>query len=320
MQYTCVDIPSPFFDLDQPNTVHLVGGAQEPGWVVLYEELGSISTSIDDAGNEVELVQAAGNPNFALYHRKSGRVRVFFYLYAIPNFQSATIAVKHPDIGPSSSARPGLLEWWQEPAYGLDERQLYNENFYQVNTLKPTGFTWAMLEFTVAYDPCVCEAKSFLEFDPTYWSFNLDEITGQLLSYTWVHGTPSAIFVPNSPFDPPSPAIQSLLPHYDKPLGVFNVLETPTVEVIRTSGPNPYVQGFRVQEPIRYVVNPYADLGEPTEVEAALYWEKCYLDDFEPYTSPAVGLSCLSDHVFVVNTGAGYEGRGFDYPNCIDEP
>jgi hypothetical protein len=296
--------------------------AEEPGWELLRKEVGGDTIAFNTVNNEFELTRT-DNPYFALYHPASGRLRVFFYLEPSAVVDLVTIAVRHDAEGfraGPDNARTGILEWWNEPAHALDTHQAYDGYFFQENVLLPDAYTWAMLEFKAAYDPCVCMATSYLMLDVDNWAFNYDPATGEVASFFRDNRTEVLLFVPNSRFDPPIPAFEPFLSHYPQPLGVFNLLSPPVLEVSRSKGPNPYVKGFRFAQPLEYVVNPYAGLGEPVAVAAALHWEQCYQDDFGSYATPRLGLSCLSDYLFVVNEGSGYEGEGLASPDCTGEP
>ena|GEM_PF-6710324 len=72
---------------------------------------------------------------------------------------------------------------------------------------------------------------------------------------------------------PPVPGIvPGRIPIYNNPLGLFNLLETPKLDI--TLHPA-WFMSFKIKEPIKYAVNPTAGLGALIQLKGALYFRPC---------------------------------------------
>jgi hypothetical protein len=140
----------------------------EDGWEILTMDFGGRMVAIGQMaiGNEVKLF-----PNFVIYNRYTSKLRVYYLIPQIENFNGAFISATFPtdglgrpkDDNPDfkKSIRTALfsfaypitnhLEEWNNKAY------LTATNNYQANK---DILQWIYGEFDVAYDPCTCLLKN----------------------------------------------------------------------------------------------------------------------------------------------------------------
>lgn len=119
---------------------------------------------------------------------------------------------------------------------------------------------------------------------------------------------PALILTPGSFFNVNSP--DALRPVYDNPLGIFSVLNTPTVEIADYQY-NIYEQNgefedirresYRFVGGLDYIVNSVAGLSaQPVQILGALVWTNCDWEGGGPnenfYSTPLINLSCLEDY------------------------
>lgn len=142
----------------------------EDGWEILTMDFGGrmVAPTQLALGNEVKVF-----PNFVIYNRYTSKMRVYYLVPQIEQFNGAFITATFPgtnltdprtDIDPSRSVRTALFSFAFPITNNLDEwnnkAYLTATNNYQANK---DILQWIYGEFDVAYDPCTCLLKNMNE-------------------------------------------------------------------------------------------------------------------------------------------------------------
>ncbi|WP_116124610.1 T9SS type A sorting domain-containing protein [Lewinella sp. IMCC34183] len=129
------------------------------GWELLYKNLGKASLPVDNA-------------SFALYNRYTGIIRVLFY---VPNanstFNAASVGARVYKAGEVVEGSQ-IFSYSSLPISPLETaRPSQARSYLQPNHVFESG-AWIILDFPTAYDPCVCDHTSGIEFAPTLQSIS----------------------------------------------------------------------------------------------------------------------------------------------------
>jgi hypothetical protein len=164
------EIANPFIPANlsaNPNIEHLYTPAYkdfhpEDGWELVIKNFG-------EWGSPASAVRV---PTYALYNRYSGLIRVFAYLTSGSDqtFNGALLHVYQPTspLWPKRSANLDHLIHPPNPPEDFDK----DLRVIAPNAYSQAGGTWILNEFTVAYDPCVCQNETLFRIRPTVFNIS----------------------------------------------------------------------------------------------------------------------------------------------------
>ena len=391
------------------------------GWELLYKNFGTSSARVPNA-------------SFALYNRYTGLIRVLFY---VPNssatINAASVAARSYRAG-SITHGSQIFSFHGLPIAALNKARPSQSMVYVQPNHMTTSGAWVVLDFATAFDPCVCNYTSAIEFAPTLQSISkidlvlegtgkseavyskvtgsnnaidiagkisngfvgatkrykdyqelIDEdkgtlsflsdfkflpavggiislldffVTGKKTSpmllgynsnYKFVgEGTlnflsgdyPTAILTPGAKFQP---AYASIVPVYDNPLGVFNLLMRPKInKYTKNTGQVygacdrdlHYRSAYQLDlSSIKYAINTAAGLqGRPLSIQAALRFRNCNNPGSQilskqlteqaanpgVFYSPLMDIDCLGDYPVILDM---FDYADFDYDtySCTED-
>lgn len=143
--------------IPQKNNDTLLDYKPEDGWELLHRHLGYQP----DETTFATTLQNRKNPYFILYNKYSGLFRV---IAALKDDEAETVNIQLLLLNPSSYKVSGLFGYYNNTAQTLDETsytRLSRSSKY------PGQNSWFMADFTLAYDPCVCNNESKLRINFT---------------------------------------------------------------------------------------------------------------------------------------------------------
>lgn len=229
------DMKAPWFD-DNPDLNEIQrykDYKNEDGWELLNQYFG---VEYNDNGS-VRHDNNVAFPRFVLYNKYRSLMRVFWYVESSYQYDSVIFntTLIRDNFNPRSSKIPNLLM----PNVGMTALDKLPFAYYSDtnHVLKYTPDyivktrhrkSWMYADYSIQYDPCVCLNTSSLYFE--LYTLRRDTIGSMILTDIDRYDV-IGLFTPgslNSSVQPSgSGVLRYLLPYYNNPLGVFNLLRTP---------------------------------------------------------------------------------------------
>ena len=124
----------------------------EDGWELVYKQFGE---KIGD------IIIPNSQPNFALYNRKTGKLRMFFY-YSVTNtdWNSMYLGLKFSEEDNFFPHITAALEHLNIPAEAIENYTDANLAVQVPNESPSTEGLWIFADIPIAYDPCTCQYSS----------------------------------------------------------------------------------------------------------------------------------------------------------------
>lgn len=238
-------IESPFDQLSNSNVFALrvsLDRLHQDGWELIDYDFGYKLEKKPLTG-EVSRVNQSGNgvvnPFFILYNKYTGVMRIFvaigqqFAGYSSAEFTLQVNSEKQPSVLNDRNVLMPLDDFVRSPTVKA------------VSTFINEAEKWFYADFLTQYDPCVCNFPSTMQLTVKL----IDE--AKITLHTYVD---KKIVMPGS--DNMDFSLNDR-PYYNKPMGIFNLTETPQIYVRK----NEIVEGvqwglsFSFDDMIKYVVN-----------------------------------------------------------------
>lgn len=130
----------------------------EDGWEMVQYDFGG-KLLVD--GILAKASEVNPYPHLIIYNRYNSKIRIYFLVPKIENFNGAYIQAAFPDLSPPNPRKTAIFAQAQNTPSCLIRFKpgayLTSTNFYAPSA---RAFQWIYGEFDLAYDPCTCKIKS----------------------------------------------------------------------------------------------------------------------------------------------------------------
>jgi len=241
------------------------------------------------------------------YNRYSGIVRPMFY-FTEAHKRPFTWAFCQMTVSNSEGPTPSFIV-----SNPLSEEALDSNVFIDIKHTKrrptavPLGIedrAWVYEDFPTAYDPCACNQATSIFFDNIWTSTESTVRNDSVFTITYgpYHYSSIGTFTPGSRTDLRSPNLSSHVPFYDAPLGLWNLVRTPRIQLLQNdsvcinTGKHVVDCRLLLQESLQQTINDHVfriDLPVPNTMAYVLTIHGS-LDDM-------TGLIRVNDTLYVTN-------------------
>lgn len=241
------------------------------------------------------------------YNRYSGIIRPMFYfteMHKRPFTLASCQTIVLSDEGPT----PSFIV-----TNTLNEEALDSNIFIDIKytrhrpTATPLGIedrAWVYEDFLTAYDPCACNQATSVFFNNIWTSTETMVRNDSVFTITYGPYLYSGIgtFIPGSRKDLRSPNLSSHVPFYDAPLGLWNLLRTPRIQLLQNdrvsmnTGQHIVDCRLLLQEPLQQTINDHvfrADIPVPNTM--------AYVLTIHGSLGDMTGLIRVNDTLYVTN-------------------
>lgn len=200
------------------------------------------------------------------YNRYSGIIRPLFY-FTETHKRPFTLASCQMTVINDEGPTPSFIV-----SNTLNEEALDSNIFIDIKhtrhrpTAVPLGIedrAWVYEDFPTAYDPCACNQSTSVFFNNVWTS--TESMVRNDSTFTITHGpylySSIGTFTPGSRKDLRSPNLPSHVPFYDAPLGSWNLLRTPRIQLLQdddvsiNTGRHTVAGHLLLQEPLQQTIN-----------------------------------------------------------------